>query len=94
MASISRCGGSTSRFSSGWPRRISAVRSSTNMRGVSLILSRLPATLEITLAAVIGATLLGVPLGMYAGYRPDSVLSKSIMAVSVLGFSLPTFWIG
>ena len=39
---------------------------------LGLILSRLPATLEITLAAVIGATLIGIPLGMYAGYRPDS----------------------
>ena len=65
-----------------------------NMPVLGLILSRLPATLEITLAAVIGATLLGVPLGMYAGYAPDSRLSKTIMAVSVLGFSVPTFWIG
>ena len=65
-----------------------------NMPVLSLILSRLPATLEITLAAVLGATLLGVPLGMYAGYAPDSGLSKTIMAVSVLGFSVPTFWIG
>ena len=31
---------------------------------------------------------------MYAGYRPDSLLAKSIMAFSVLGFSVPTFWIG
>ena len=44
-----------------------------NMPVLELILSRLPATLELTLAAVIGATLIGVPLGMYAGYRPDSV---------------------
>ena len=65
-----------------------------NMPVLNLIMSRLPATLEITLAAVIGATLLGVPLGMYAGYAPDSFLSKTIMAVSVLGFSVPTFWIG
>jgi peptide/nickel transport system permease protein len=65
-----------------------------NMPVLNLILSRLPATLEITLAAVLGATLIGVPLGMYAGYAPDSVLSKIIMAVSVLGFSVPTFWIG
>ena len=65
-----------------------------NMPVLNLILSRLPATLEITLAAVIGATLLGVPLGMYAGYVPDSPVSKTIMAVSVLGFSVPTFWIG
>ena len=65
-----------------------------NMPVLDLILSRLPATLEITLAAVIGATLIGVPLGMYAGYAPDTLLSKIVMAVSVLGFSVPTFWIG
>lgn len=65
-----------------------------NVPVLSLILARLPATLEITLAAVLGATLLGVPLGMYAGYKPDGALAKTIMAVSVLGFSVPTFWIG
>ena len=65
-----------------------------NMPVLDLILSRLPATLEITLAAVMGATLIGVPLGMYAGYAPDSLASKTIMGLSVLGFSVPTFWIG
>lgn len=65
-----------------------------NMPVLDLIMSRLPATLELTLAAVLGATLLGVPLGMYAGYRPDSLFSKAVMAVSILGFSVPTFWIG
>ena len=65
-----------------------------NMPVLGLIGSRLPATLEITLAAVLGATLLGVPLGMYAGYAPHSRVSKLIMAISVLGFSVPTFWIG
>ncbi len=61
---------------------------------LQLILQRLPATLELTLVAVIGATLIGVPLGLYAGYKPDSAVSKSIMAVSILGFSVPTFWVG
>jgi peptide/nickel transport system permease protein len=65
-----------------------------NMPVLDLIFSRLPATLELTLAAVLGATLLGVPLGMYAGYKPDSIVSKCIMAFSILGFSVPTFWIG
>jgi peptide/nickel transport system permease protein len=65
-----------------------------NIPVIDLVFSRLPATLELTLVAVIGATLFGVPLGMYAGYRPDGVAAKTIMAVSVLGFSVPTFWIG
>lgn len=65
-----------------------------NMPVLELIFSRLPATLELTLAAVLGATFIGVPLGIYAGYRPESIAAKLIMAISVLGFSVPTFWIG
>jgi len=65
-----------------------------NVPVLDLIFTRLPATLELTLAAVLGATLLGVPLGMYAGYKPDSPVSKAIMTLSILGFSVPTFWIG
>lgn len=61
---------------------------------LELIFSRLPATLELTIAAVAGATLIGVPLGMYAGYRHDGILSRTIMGLSILGFSVPTFWIG
>jgi peptide/nickel transport system permease protein len=65
-----------------------------NMPVLDLILLRLPATLELTLAAVLGAALIGVPLGMFAGYRPDSVAAKLLMGLSILGFSVPTFWIG
>jgi peptide/nickel transport system permease protein len=65
-----------------------------NMPVIDLIMSRLPATLELTLIAVIGATVIGVPLGIYAGYRPDTKIAKAIMAFSILGFSVPTFWIG
>jgi peptide/nickel transport system permease protein len=61
---------------------------------LELILSRLPATLELTLAAVIGATVIGVPLGMFAGYRPDNPAARLVMGLSILGFSVPTFWIG
>ena len=50
--------------------------------------------MELVLIATIGATLIGVPLGMYAGYRPDSPVAKTVMALSILGFSVPTFWIG
>jgi len=59
-----------------------------NMPVLSLILSRLPATMEITLAAVLGATLIGIPLGMFAGYAPHGRAAKTIMGLSVLGFSV------
>jgi peptide/nickel transport system permease protein len=65
-----------------------------DMPVAQLILSRLPATLELTLTAILFAIAVAVPLGIFAGYKPDSALAKLVMAVSVLGFSVPTFWIG
>ena len=61
---------------------------------LKLIVERMPATLEIAIAATLMSILLGIPLGLYAGLRPDSFVSKSVMATSILGFSLPTFWVG
>ncbi len=61
---------------------------------LKLILQRMPATLELALAALLLSILLGVPLGMYAGLYPNSPVSRTIMAGSILGFSLPTFWVG
>jgi peptide/nickel transport system permease protein len=60
---------------------------------MDLILERLPATLEMTVSAMLLAVLVGVPLGIYAGLRPKSIFSKFLMAGSILGFSLPTFWV-
>lgn len=65
-----------------------------NMPVLELIGGRLPATLELVLISVISATVFGISLGVYAGYRPDSMFSRIIMAASILGFSVPTFWIG
>ena len=61
---------------------------------LKLILDRMPATMELAFSALLLAVVLGIPLGMWAGLRPDSLASKSIMAGSILGFSLPTFWVG
>lgn len=65
-----------------------------NEPALQLILQRMPATLELALAATFGAIIIGLPLGLYAGLRPNSIASKGIMAGSILGFSLPTFWVG
>lgn len=61
---------------------------------ITLILERLPATLELALLAMLIAIVLGVPLGLLAGLKPESWLGRAIMAGSILGFSLPTFWVG
>jgi peptide/nickel transport system permease protein len=61
---------------------------------LQVIFERMPATLELALLAMLIAVTLGIPLGLYAGLRPASPLSKAIMAGSILGFSLPTFWVG
>ncbi|MEQ1611734.1 MAG: ABC transporter permease [Hyphomicrobiaceae bacterium] len=61
---------------------------------LKVILQRMPATLELALAAVAMAVIFGIPLGLYAGLKPNSPLSKTIMAGSIVGFSLPTFWVG
>jgi peptide/nickel transport system permease protein len=65
-----------------------------NISALQLILSRLPATMELALSAMVIGTFLGVPLGMWAGYRPESASARAIMAFSILGFSVPTFWVG
>ena len=59
-----------------------------------LIVERMPATLELAIAATLIAVVLGIPLGLWAGLKPASAAGRSIMAGSILGFSLPTFWVG
>src|SRR5215471_124964 len=61
---------------------------------LGLILERMPATLELALAAMLIAVVFGIPLGLWAGLRPNGIAGRTIMAGSILGFSLPTFWVG
>ena len=66
----------------------------TGEPAMGLILDRMPATLELATAAMVFAVLIGVPLGVYAGLKPESFGARSVMTGSVLGFSLPNFWVG
>lgn len=65
-----------------------------NEPSISLILSRLPATLELAFVAMLIAVTIGVPLGLWAGLRADGPADQAIVAGSILGFSLPNFWQG
>ena len=61
---------------------------------LKLILQRFPATLELTMVAMFIAMAVGLPLGLIAGYWSDKPVSRIIMTGSILGFSLPSFWVG
>jgi peptide/nickel transport system permease protein len=59
-----------------------------------LIAERMPATLELVIASAFLSVLLGIPMGIYTGIRPNSWLSRSILVGSLVGVTLPTFVIG
>ncbi|MDB4860579.1 ABC transporter permease [Alphaproteobacteria bacterium] len=61
---------------------------------LALIAERFPATLELATCALIIAIVFGLPLGIYAGLNPKSLGTRIIMGGSVLGISIPTFWLG
>ncbi|MFM0055363.1 ABC transporter permease [Paraburkholderia phytofirmans] len=65
-----------------------------NQPSIQLILERLPATLELACVALVLALIVGLPLGLIAGLKAGSVLDRTVMTGSILGFSLPNFWQG
>ena len=65
-----------------------------NRPALDVIFERLPATLELTFTALILSLLIGLPLGLWAGTRPRTLVDETVMTGSILGFSLPNFWQG
>src|SRR5690606_33855246 len=59
-----------------------------------LIVSRLPATIELAFASAMIALVFGVVLGVFTALRRKSVATAAIMTLSLIGVSLPTFLIG
>ena len=60
----------------------------------TLILERLPATLELVFVSALIALVVGIGLGVYTGIKRDTWISRIVMSVSLVGVSLPTFIIG
>jgi peptide/nickel transport system permease protein len=60
----------------------------------SLIAERLPATLELSFTAAIIALIAGIPMGVYSALRRGTFWSQTMMTLSLIGVSLPTFLIG
>lgn len=65
-----------------------------HLPALMLIVERLPATLDIVAVAMILSIAVGIPLGVLSGAYPKSRFSKSVMALSIAGISMPSFWTG
>jgi peptide/nickel transport system permease protein len=65
-----------------------------NRPAVALIFERMPATLELAVAALLLSAAIGIPLGMWAGLHPGSKAQRIAAGFSILGVSIPVFWMG
>ncbi|MEK7872876.1 MAG: ABC transporter permease, partial [Chloroflexota bacterium] len=61
---------------------------------LKVVLDRFPASLELTAAAFLISVLVGIPLGVVAAYKEDTVYDRSCMVGTVLGQAVPDFWLG
>ncbi len=66
----------------------------TNQPVLNEILDRFPVTLKLTLASVIVALILSIPLGLISAVKRYSWIDNASMAISLLGVSIPQFWFG
>lgn len=60
----------------------------------SEFIERFPATLELGLVALLGATIIGIPLGIFAAIKRNSFFDYFLMSSSLVGYSMPIFWWG
>jgi peptide/nickel transport system permease protein len=60
----------------------------------SVIMERLPATAELAVCAIFAAIIISIPLGIIAAYRQYSLIDNGSMFISLLGISMPNFWLG
>ena len=65
-----------------------------NQPALGAVVDRIPETLQLTALAMAGAVLLSFPMGVAAAVRPDTLIDRGISVVSLLGQSMPSFWIG
>jgi peptide/nickel transport system permease protein len=65
-----------------------------NQPVTTLILQRLPATVLLVMTALLAAILVGTMVGVWASRHPKSVGSGAVTVLSLVGYAMPTFWVG
>jgi dipeptide transport system permease protein len=66
----------------------------TNEKVLTEFLTLFPATIELSICAMLFATLIGIPAGAIAAVKRGSFYDQALMGLSVTGFSMPIFWWG
>lgn len=61
---------------------------------LSLIMNRLPATIQLTFAGMLVAIVIGIPLGIIAATKKDSVVDSVVRIIAICGQAIPSFWLG
>ncbi|AJE46876.1 ABC-type dipeptide/oligopeptide/nickel transport systems, permease component [Celeribacter indicus] len=61
---------------------------------LDVVTGKLPKTLELIAAGLLLAAVVGIPLGALAAIRPDGIFDRGIVGLSLLGLSVPQFWLG
>ena len=65
-----------------------------NVPVLELVLSRFPATIELALAAIVFAVLVGMSTGIVSAIWPGTLVDRLVQGVSLVGMAAPTFWVG
>jgi ABC-type dipeptide/oligopeptide/nickel transport system permease component len=65
-----------------------------NRPAMEIVLERLPATLELSICAMLIALLIAIPAGVISAVRRNSIFDRAAMLIVLLGQSVPTFWLG
>jgi len=66
----------------------------TDQPVTTVILERMPATMELAVAAMVVAILIAIPLGIIAAVRKGTRVDHAAMTLALVGISMPTFWLG
>jgi peptide/nickel transport system permease protein len=61
---------------------------------LGVVMDRLPATLELTAVAFLLTILIAIPAGLIAAVRPNTLVSRIVMLVALVGQAMPGFWLG
>lgn len=66
----------------------------TNEDALTMVLERLPATVQLAIASLIIALVVAIPVGVLAAYKKNSVFDKFAVGVTIVGQAMPSFWLG